>query len=447
MIFTKTIKHFISTLLVPLFLFQFLVLLPLKAEAAPAAEAKPAVAVGAVAGAIALAVGIIAGLTGWIDAQSDDCAATAMGSVYGPQECGCGYESKEGKRVGYTSASIEKEVENDCAYAKGSAESSESIMGRWASAEAEAESEAKAKPYNCPQKPNDKNWGKGWAWASVDGTAKFDSSGTQDDSGSGKAWSISGRPGPETPEPLGWPYDLPDIYPPGTKVAYGRVHDIAIQAGKNTSSPSRMHFLATVDSQVIFEATATLDGDGGLTVTGDLPDSIFTEPVENADGTWQTTLNEYTFHMALPPAPGGKRADGGESESSIHVEAESESNEETAGGTVSEDPLILFDQSQRGHGDNAAPGGLILGKNTPNPFNPTTTIPFSLPSPSEVSLKVYDVSGRVVQTLVDQNLSAGEHEIEWFGRDGRGKEVPSGVYFYALETPGERQTCRMILIR
>lgn len=91
-----------------------------------------------------------------------------------------------------------------------------------------------------------------------------------------------------------------------------------------------------------------------------------------------------------------------------------------------------------------APG---LAQNVPNPFNPTTTIAFSLPETRHVSLTVFSADGRPVQTLVSKTLPAGPHEIEWNGRDARGHTVASGVYFYRLQAGSFWRTRKMVLLK
>jgi len=86
-----------------------------------------------------------------------------------------------------------------------------------------------------------------------------------------------------------------------------------------------------------------------------------------------------------------------------------------------------------------APRTLGLAQNYPNPFNPSTTIRFSVPAPgSMVSLKVYDVTGRLVSTLVDNEKISGTREARWNGKDRRGADVASGVYFCRLITQEKR---------
>ncbi len=92
-------------------------------------------------------------------------------------------------------------------------------------------------------------------------------------------------------------------------------------------------------------------------------------------------------------------------------------------------------------------GKFGLAQNTPNPFNPKTQIAFSLPESADVTLSVYDVSGRRVATLVDRQLPAGPYSVEWNGRADNGEKVASGVYFYRLMA-GEKETSRkMVLLK
>jgi len=80
--------------------------------------------------------------------------------------------------------------------------------------------------------------------------------------------------------------------------------------------------------------------------------------------------------------------------------------------------------------------------NYPNPFNPSTTIPFQLPKSGWVTLKVYDVLGRTIATLVDEPREAGYHEVQFDGR-----QLASGVYFYRLEFDGQIKHRQMLLIK
>jgi hypothetical protein len=90
---------------------------------------------------------------------------------------------------------------------------------------------------------------------------------------------------------------------------------------------------------------------------------------------------------------------------------------------------------------------LALRQNYPNPFNPMTMISFVAPSQGHASLRVYDVTGALVRTLLDDVVAAGEVNVQWDGKDGNGKRMTSGVYFYELRFGRERISKKMVLLR
>jgi hypothetical protein len=79
------------------------------------------------------------------------------------------------------------------------------------------------------------------------------------------------------------------------------------------------------------------------------------------------------------------------------------------------------------------PGVAVLSQNAPNPFNPRTTIRFTLPADGGARLAIYDLAGRLVRTLVAGSLAAGEHEAVWDGCDDAGRAQASGSYLARLE--------------
>jgi len=93
------------------------------------------------------------------------------------------------------------------------------------------------------------------------------------------------------------------------------------------------------------------------------------------------------------------------------------------------------------------PAVYALHDNYPNPFNPTTTIEFSLPVPGHVELRIFDVAGRMILALVDGEMGAATHAVAWNGRDRSGRSVASGVYYYRLVTDGLTATRKMVLVR
>ncbi len=93
------------------------------------------------------------------------------------------------------------------------------------------------------------------------------------------------------------------------------------------------------------------------------------------------------------------------------------------------------------------PAVLALGGNYPNPFNPRTSIVFSVPRLLPVDLAVYDLRGRLVTTLVRENLVPGRHEVMWNGTDAAGRRVASGLYFAKLQAGGQVFTSKMLLLK
>ncbi len=93
------------------------------------------------------------------------------------------------------------------------------------------------------------------------------------------------------------------------------------------------------------------------------------------------------------------------------------------------------------------PTGIRLDQNYPNPFNGETAISFTVDAPRHVRLVVYDMMGRVVNTLLDTTAPSGTHTTTWDGRDASGQRVASGAYFYRLQVGESASTRQMILIR
>lgn len=93
------------------------------------------------------------------------------------------------------------------------------------------------------------------------------------------------------------------------------------------------------------------------------------------------------------------------------------------------------------------PGEFVLYENYPNPFNPITTIRFGLPESQKVELSIYDVGGNKVKTLLRDVVPAGYHQVQWDGKDGLGKQVPSGIYIYRMSSDNKNLVKKMILTK
>ena len=92
--------------------------------------------------------------------------------------------------------------------------------------------------------------------------------------------------------------------------------------------------------------------------------------------------------------------------------------------------------------ENIIPDEISLEQNYPNPFNPSTTINYQLPLKDHVSLKVYDILGNLISTLVDQEMEAGYHSVNWDA-----SQLASGIYIYRIISGSFVSTKKMILMK
>jgi len=125
---------------------------------------------------------------------------------------------------------------------------------------------------------------------------------------------------------------------------------------------------------------------------------------------------------------------------------------ETAGfchrGMVPERPNGVKDET---HSEPSLPQEYSLFQNFPNPFNPTTVIRYQIPAistqQSVVSLKIYNILGQRVRTLVNKEQVPGYYSVVWNGRDDYGREMASGVYFYRLEAGSYSSSKKLLLLK
>lgn len=97
--------------------------------------------------------------------------------------------------------------------------------------------------------------------------------------------------------------------------------------------------------------------------------------------------------------------------------------------------------------DPAVPAAFRVDHAFPNPFNPQTTIRFAIPEAARTTVTIYDLKGRLVKTLVDADLAAATHAVEWRGDDAHGRSVAAGVYFYRVTSGRHDSVGRMALIK
>jgi hypothetical protein len=126
--------------------------------------------------------------------------------------------------------------------------------------------------------------------------------------------------------------------------------------------------------------------------------------------------------------------------------------------TISEPPDTLrtlnFSYTPSAVNEEEIPGALpenfVLSQNYPNPFNQSTELKYYIPEKVKsafISLKIYNLLGQCLRTLVNENQSSGNHTAIWDGKDERGREVASGIYFYKLEAGDFKLTRRMVLLK
>jgi predicted CXXCH cytochrome family protein len=97
--------------------------------------------------------------------------------------------------------------------------------------------------------------------------------------------------------------------------------------------------------------------------------------------------------------------------------------------------------------DNTVPQSYTLDQNYPNPFNPTTTIKYTIPKEGNVKIQVFDITGRLVTTLVNANEATGTYSVTWNGRNSGGQAVSSGIYLYRLEANEFVSVKKMVMLK
>jgi hypothetical protein len=131
------------------------------------------------------------------------------------------------------------------------------------------------------------------------------------------------------------------------------------------------------------------------------------------------------------------------------VEIDSDSLHVTAltpvGQVIDEFAVVLSDPIGTKPVPEVAWFGLL--ENYPNPFNPVTRLEFSLEESAPVSMRIYDISGKLVRTLLEGTMSFGRHSVFWNGEDEHGASVASGIYVCRLEAQGKTATRKMVVLR
>lgn len=101
-----------------------------------------------------------------------------------------------------------------------------------------------------------------------------------------------------------------------------------------------------------------------------------------------------------------------------------------------------------GKSSEEIPRSFELGNNFPNPFNPDTTIPFHVVSPANVGIRIFDINGKHIKTLLNEKKDFGDYQVKWDGTDETGNSQPSGIYFYKMTVDHEVSDIkRMALVK
>ena len=176
--------------------------------------------------------------------------------------------------------------------------------------------------------------------------------------------------------------------------------------------------LSGAESELLFADTSTFSTDRGL--------GVWRRPV--GGGLHRTDGAQFAFVSGRP-----YRYDHGQMRDNV----------EFILGTLFEEPKV-----PTAAGPEPVRAAFWLGQNYPNPFNPTTVIRFSVAHKGRVSLRVYDVAGRLVRTIVSKEFPPGIHVVTWDGKNARSERVASGVYFYQLTTStGLSRTRKMVVLK
>ena len=147
----------------------------------------------------------------------------------------------------------------------------------------------------------------------------------------------------------------------------------------------------------------------------------------------------------------------------IHTYLEASGEDRAAGVTLSNDKVrirnqvqakemednlmdLILERSTEGLETEMVPETIIMHNNYPNPFNPSTTINFSVPTESKVNITVYNIKGQTVKTLTNEKYDRGNHQVVWSGKDSSNNSVASGVYFYKLNVGGKEKGIKKMLL-
>lgn len=251
--------------------------------------------------------------------------------------------------------------------------------------------------------------------------------------GNGNGALVAQTPVPTTGQP--WMLAVGDLDRDGNVDVFSANssgNGIAIHRGNGAGGLAAAATLATGDFPLAIDA-GDLDGDGDLEVVSS----------DYASGTWTIWENNGSGTFVSPRTLFASSAG---SCATLH-DRDNDGDLDFTGIDEVDDWIYLFKNNPAPTAVPAASLAATLAQNHPNPFNPATTIRFTLARRTRASLAVYDARGAFVAGLAEGVFDAGPHDVRWNGVDADGRAVASGVYFYRLQSDGVDLSRKMLLLK
>ena len=182
------------------------------------------------------------------------------------------------------------------------------------------------------------------------------------------------------------------------------------------------------------------------------PDGIIVRKAEqyNSDSVIVSIIVDYTTNTSFIMGS----AKGGLGSTNIRVYDSSEQllyefNDNSADGGAFSYEVYNFNAPVSTNNNNLQSNerNFRLEQNYPNPFNPWTTIEFEMPMEENVTIKIYDINGRLIKTLLDEKKPLGIHSVIWDGKNNSGNNVATGTYFYQIQMGNLLESKKMILLK
>ncbi|HXV15042.1 MAG TPA: FG-GAP-like repeat-containing protein [Candidatus Krumholzibacteria bacterium] len=208
---------------------------------------------------------------------------------------------------------------------------------------------------------------------------------------------------------------------------------IGVHYGNGAGGISAVSSLATGGFPLAIDA-GDIDGDGDLELVSS----------DYGSGSWTVWENNGAGGFVDPRSLAASSAG---SCATLH-DRDNDGDLDLTGLDEVDDWVYLFANDSSAASAPRTPGAAVtMEQNHPNPFNPSTTIRFTLAGEVFVTLTVYDATGAFVVTLANARYAAGPHDVRWNGTDASGRRVASGLYFYRLNAAGSELSRKMTLLK